>query len=241
MIWSHASEQGALERSSRLERTTRNDCGIACRTCAAAFAPVEDSRAASRNVKLREVLHEFLSANTAAIVARTRAKVAARFAPRATDEELNGGIPLFLDQLIDLLRHSDASIRAMVESAAEHGRTLLEQGFTVAQVVHDYGDVCQTVTELAAEMDAPITTDEFRTLNRCLDDAIAEAVTEYTAQRERSIEIRCRRGYFLCRPAPTPAPPKTSSLYGKNPDQAEIQHLNLGVAGIRHDLGCFMK
>ena len=50
----------------------------------------------------------------------------------------------------------------------------------MAQVVHDYGGVCQAVTELADEMHAPITADEFRIFNRCLDDAIAEAVTEYT-------------------------------------------------------------
>jgi signal transduction histidine kinase len=45
--------------------------------------------------------------------------------------------------------------------------------------VHDYGDICQAVTELALEQNAPITTEEFHTLNRCLDTAIAEAVTEH--------------------------------------------------------------
>jgi len=59
-------------------------------------------------------------------------------------------------------------------------------GFTVAQVVRGYGDVCQAVTELADEMAAPITVDEFHRFNRCLDDATAEAVTEYTRQREHS-------------------------------------------------------
>lgn len=52
-------------------------------------------------------------------------------------------------------------------------------GFTVSQVVHDYGDICQAVTELSIEQRAPITTEEFHTLNRCLDTAIAEAVTEH--------------------------------------------------------------
>ena len=61
----------------------------------------------------------------------------------------------------------------------EHGHDLLLQGFTISQVVHDYGDVCQSVTDLAVETDAPISSDDFRTLNRCLDDAIAGAVTEY--------------------------------------------------------------
>jgi signal transduction histidine kinase len=69
-------------------------------------------------------------------------------------------------------------------SAARHGRTLLQHGFTVDQVVHNYGDLCQAVTDLAFERGAAVGTDEFRTLNRCLDNAIADAVTEFTYQRD---------------------------------------------------------
>jgi signal transduction histidine kinase len=133
------------------------------------------------------VLHEFLSTNRADIIARTRAKVAARPAPLATEEELERGIPLFLDQLVDNLRQSRTSSEAVGESAAIHGLDLLKKGFTVAQVVQDYGGLCQAVTELADETKAPITADEFHTFNRCLDDAIARAVTEFTQTRERLI------------------------------------------------------
>jgi signal transduction histidine kinase len=68
-------------------------------------------------------------------------------------------------------------------TAALHGRELSQQGFTVDQVVHDYGDLCQAITDLAFERGASIATDEFRTLNRCLDNGIADAVTEYAFQR----------------------------------------------------------
>jgi signal transduction histidine kinase len=71
----------------------------------------------------------------------------------------------------------------MGTAAALHGRELLQQGFTVDQVVHDYGDLCQAITDLAFERQAPIEIDEFRTLNRCLDNGIADAVTEYSYQR----------------------------------------------------------
>ena len=57
-----------------------------------------------------------------------------------------------------------------------------------AQVVHDYGSVCQAITGLAHEMRVSITSDEFRTLNRCLDDAIAGAVTEFTRLRAAGID-----------------------------------------------------
>ena len=45
--------------------------------------------------------------------------------------------------------------------------------------MHDYGDICQSVTDLSVELAAPISSADFRTLNRCLDDAIAGAVTHY--------------------------------------------------------------
>jgi len=134
------------------------------------------------------MLFEFLGTHSAELIARTRAKVASRSVPRPTEDELASGVPLFLDQLAETLRLSLTDSAEISRSAGIHGRALLRSGFTVAQVVHDYGDICQAVTELATETDAPITVDEFRTLNRCLDDAIAQAVTEYTEQRERSIE-----------------------------------------------------
>jgi hypothetical protein len=129
------------------------------------------------------MLHEFLSKNRPAILARTRAKVAARPTPRATEDELETGIPLFLDHLIDNLRSTPTSPGSGARNAARHGAALLKAGFSVAQVVHDYGGVCQAVTELSEELNAPIAADEFRIFNRCLDDAIAEAVTEYTRRR----------------------------------------------------------
>jgi len=42
------------------------------------------------------------------------------------------------------------------------------------------------VTELAVEKKAEITAAEFRTLNRCLDDAIADAVTAFGGARQAS-------------------------------------------------------
>jgi len=133
------------------------------------------------------MLHEFLESNRAEIIARTKVKVAARPAPRATPEELTHGVPLFFDQLIDTLRRSTTPSDAMTSGASKHGDEMLRLGFTVGQVIHDYGDVCQAVTELAFELDAPITVDEFHTFNRCLDDVTAHAVTEYSRLREASL------------------------------------------------------
>ena len=76
---------------------------------------------------------------------------------------------------------------AIGKSAAKHGDELLRMGFTVGQVVHNYGGLCQAITEIAVEDNVPITSSEFKTLNGCLDDAIASAVSEFGQQREQSV------------------------------------------------------
>jgi len=134
------------------------------------------------------VLHQFIVSHRVELIARTRAKVARRSAPKPTEQELASGVPLFLDQLAEALRcalppSAEATV-SIGQGAALHGGAMLERGFTVSQVVHDYGDICQAVTELAEEVDAPITTAEFHTLNQCLDNAMAEAVTAYMGQRD---------------------------------------------------------
>jgi hypothetical protein len=93
------------------------------------------------------VLHEFLESNRVQIIARTKAKVAARMGPCATEAELTHGIPLFFDQLIDTLKRSTRQSDEMNATATKHGDEMLRLGFTVGQVVHDYGDVCHAVTD----------------------------------------------------------------------------------------------
>jgi signal transduction histidine kinase len=94
---------------------------------------------------------------------------------------------MFLDQLVDELRLGRAPNPEIAKTATQHGRDLLRQGFSVSQVVHDYGDVCQAITEMAMERDMPVSTSDFRKLNQCLDDAIASAVTQYGLERDQSI------------------------------------------------------
>jgi signal transduction histidine kinase len=134
------------------------------------------------------MLNEFIGLYREEIIKRCRVKVASRSIPAPSEAEIDHGVPLFLNQVIAALNGSGNLRRdsGISESAVLHGRYLLSQGFTVSQVVHDYGDVCQSITDLAIELNAPISTDEFRTLNRCLDDAIAGAVTEFGRGRNQS-------------------------------------------------------
>src|SRR6267154_4579974 len=153
----------------------------------------------------KPVLHDFLTEHRNDLIARCRSKVLKRRAPRATDAQLEHGIPLFLDQLIKTLTMEQSSdpLQSRTVSgpsdggesssseigapAAQHGLELLHHGFTVDQVVHDYGDLCQVVTEMAFEHAVPFQAIEFQTLNRCLDNAIADAVTEFSHARELAV------------------------------------------------------
>jgi len=129
------------------------------------------------------MFHEFIDLNREAIIARTSDRVRRRPWPSVAPGEVEHAVPLFLTQLSETLRRESTSApfptNAIGAAAARHGGDLLRLGFTVSQVVHDYGDICQTITALAVEQRAPISAEEFHTLNRCLDTAIAEAVTEH--------------------------------------------------------------
>lgn len=131
------------------------------------------------------MLYEFVALNREEIITRCRAKVATRSMPPPSEAEINHGVPLFLDQLVEMLRSGEGTVD-IDKSAGQHGHDLLLKGFSISQVVHDYGDVCQTVTDLAVEQETPISAEEFRTLNRSLDEAIASAVTIYEADSRKA-------------------------------------------------------
>ena len=157
-------------------------------------------------------MHGFLLNNRDNLVQRCKDKVALRPARGATPDQLSHGIPMFLDQLTRTLGAEEEgnaasglqisgpsggdalALSEMGVSATVHGGELLGLGYTVDQVVHDYGDLCQAITDLAFERDAPFSVDQFRTLNRCLDNAIADAVTEFAAQRDLEVARRQAEG-----------------------------------------------
>jgi signal transduction histidine kinase len=161
------------------------------------------------------MMHDFLANNRSELIERCKAKMGARPARDATYQQLNNGVPIFLNQLIKTLRVEQTSqpsnsqqisgptggARSTSEvgaSAALHGRELFSLGYSIDQVVHDYGDMCQATTDLAYERDAPFQIDEFRTLNRCLDNAIADSVTEFSYQRDAAAALQTNQqaGFF---------------------------------------------
>ena len=78
----------------------------------------------------------------------------------------------------------------LLNASGEHGKELLRLGYTLSHVVHAYGAICQAVTEVASNRHAPITAVEFHNLNRCLDIAIAGAVTEFEVGKNNDTKAR---------------------------------------------------
>lgn len=132
-------------------------------------------------------LGHFVQAHHDELVARCRRRVALRLVPPPTARELEHGIPMFLRQMADMLSEKPPATGEIKVTASQHGGEMHLLGFTIAQVVHDYGDACQTITELAIERSVAISTADFRALNDCLDNAIADAVTEFSRQRELEV------------------------------------------------------
>src|SRR5687768_4487915 len=149
------------------------------------------------------MLHEFLNANREELISRCRDGGSKRH-PQATEKQLEYGIPVFFSQIADILKVE--SLRSEPEdpsvawdttedangigmTADRHGRELFQSGFTAEQVVREYGDICQAVTGLAIERSTEIPTIEFRTLNRCLDIAIAAAITAFARVRDQDLAI----------------------------------------------------
>ena len=171
------------------------------------------------------MLHEIVTSNRTELIARCRNKAAKRFAPSETPAPLDHGVPLFLQQLVETLRLEETLPGHTVEpgatpdptgigrAAALHGAELLRLGYTLDQVVRDYGDVCQAVTVLAGEQDERISTGEFHTLNRCLDNAIADAVTSFEHARQilindQAVTLEHRLRMFLDEPDSSSFPPQ---------------------------------
>jgi len=152
------------------------------------------------------MLHEFLTANHQELIRRCKEKAGARFEPSLSPATIDHGVPLFLQQLTGILREEQLSDERpgndqrlgklltdrdeVGRSAALQGTELMRLGYTLDQVVHGYGDVCQAITGLAVEQTTPISADEFRTLNRCLDNAIAVAVTAFGSAGQVAIDAQ---------------------------------------------------
>ncbi|MEO7547580.1 MAG: sensor histidine kinase, partial [Ramlibacter sp.] len=110
------------------------------------------------------MMSNFLVNNRDELIIRCKLKVSQRLGRGASEKQLSSGVPLFLDQLTRTLEAEQQNdgqeslaisgaaggdrlaLSELGVSATTHGRELLLLGYSVDQVVHDYGDLCQAIT-----------------------------------------------------------------------------------------------
>ena len=127
------------------------------------------------------MLHAFITLYRDEIIDSCRQKAAARCTQPRSNLETDHGVPLFLDQLVAVLLAGQLLV-APASRAAD----------PVTVGASTTGDICQSITELGIKTNTPFNTEDFGTLNRCLDNAIAAAVKMYTSQSEKGIIQRAR-------------------------------------------------
>jgi signal transduction histidine kinase len=108
-------------------------------------------------------LHEFMREHRAAILERCARKIA-----RGDD------LPEYFDELVT----------ALTRGTNGAPRRRFREGFDLSLVVHEYGAMCESITEEAMACNQPIEVREFWLLNQALDLGIAGAVERFTAERE---------------------------------------------------------
>lgn len=138
------------------------------------------------------MLHDFLSTRRSRILAAIRDKTAAISESKPSSAALERGLADFYDLLVEVLKTQaagggKAAPKHSSPATTLHGGEARRLGYSVSQVVHGYGVICQAITEAADAEGSPITAAEFGTLNLSLDVAIAEALTGYeTSSNEAS-------------------------------------------------------
>lgn len=119
------------------------------------------------------------------------------FGSRPTSADLDLGLPTLYEELVEVLRISlendsperrNQFVQDTITAGAsrQHAKEAYRLGYTVSQLIHSYGCICQGITEFAHETDSRITAAEFSQLNLCLDVAIAQAVSVFETLRDEN-------------------------------------------------------
>jgi signal transduction histidine kinase len=121
------------------------------------------------------------------ILRRWTAKVTGSLHPLSMPRlELVDHLPTFLEEIADHIRQRQSPEKS--PTAAEHGLQRLALGFNLDSVVREYGELRHAIVEEAAAEGTEIAPPELETLFNCVITGIAEAVSEYTRQRDAEMQ-----------------------------------------------------
>ena len=128
------------------------------------------------------MLADFITHNREEIVARYRTKSGDSSLRLPLDAGNEFTDLMMLDELLRALRFGSTQDTNDGDTIHHRDNDVLKQRMTVPPSAQ-YGDICQSITELALETNAEINVDEFVTLDRCADEATARAIADFVSER----------------------------------------------------------
>ena len=138
-------------------------------------------------------LHELLQSQQEQTMNRWMATVRGTLALESLPPvELADHFPQFLKEIISALRtasglHPRGEVPQDSDSAAEHGEQRLRLGFSLDAVVREYGALRDAVIHTARAHEVAITVEEFQVMFDVTVTGIAQAVCEYSRQRDAEL------------------------------------------------------
>jgi signal transduction histidine kinase len=132
------------------------------------------------------MLAKFIVEHRTELLSRAQRKTEARAVSGVPVTVRGYGAPVFLADLADVLNDAAVEASMLTIHAAAMGEEMSTAGFSIAELVHRYCDVCDSLAELAAELGAPIGVEEVPVLISCLGTAVAAAGAAFLEVRERS-------------------------------------------------------
>ena len=175
-------------------------------------------------------LHEVLSSKRDEVVLRWKTQIAGKLAPDAMPPlELINHIPRFVTEIVAALR-ADAGLSSLGPSpdesttAAGHGAQRLRLGFSLDSVVREYGALREAIVATARDAGAQPTLRELHVLFDSIVTGIAQAVTEYSRQRDAELQRQANEHFaFIAHELRDPLSAATSSfLFLKNSGQLPV-------------------
>ena len=125
------------------------------------------------------MLADFIADNREEIVTRYQSKSAIGPPSNALDAGRAYAALVFIEELLDSMRDPKHGTPMRHE-----GDTVLEERLIVPRAIQ-CRDICQSIADLAMEMNMPIDVADFANLDRCCDDAVAHAITECVSDRSQ--------------------------------------------------------
>jgi signal transduction histidine kinase len=141
---------------------------------------------------MEEKLHHALLSRRAEILESwtSQLRLAATETTPVTTIELIDHVPQFLDELIEALRLAEeepAVAASQTSTAGQHGIQRFRLGFDIDAVVREYGLLQRCIVDVAARAGVRLSPDDFQMLGDSISSGIADAVTQYSRQRDAEL------------------------------------------------------